>query len=289
MFLLYLIPIIALIIVFIIVFITYREPKKGGCGCKNQNEGFSPAPASSFASSASSTLNADDIDFHVITLHNKDRLKNIEEQQKKIGDTRIHLFDGIWGDSINKTELIKNNVLSPDFNGNEDPKIRGREIGCYLSHKYVIDTIQPTPNKYTVIFEDDFTIESTFMNSVLSLLQELVEKGIDFDMLFLGNQHENHGNKILSKQTHSIYGIDKNALLMGTYGYIINNRHCRKIQKCLHPAKRQIDIEFNHRAKDGDLTVLMVYPTIVHVQNKLISTIQSVQEGFSGRTYATFV
>ena len=69
--------------------------------------------------------------FFVITLKHENRLKNIENQQKKIKEKEIILFEAVKGDFINMDDLIKEKILDPNF---KEEGVRKRVIGCYMSH-----------------------------------------------------------------------------------------------------------------------------------------------------------
>ena len=137
-------------------------------------------------------------DIYVISLKNKDRLKNIKEQENKLG-VSVEIFDAVKVDDLNLDEFVNNGMLLSKNYFNEKVKQKKREVGCYLSHYYIYKKIKSN-DKYTIIFEDDFVIKvDDFIDKVNIAINKINEKNIDFDILFLGNHshNENHGTPVI--------------------------------------------------------------------------------------------
>ena len=197
----------------------------------------------------------DSIKMYVISLRREDRLKNIAEQQRKI-DVDIEIFDAVKGDQLNIDKLMDDGIISRGWENG--PSFKKREIGCYLSHFYIYNKI--VANKlpgYTIIFEDDFKIESdNFMDDVKKAIN--ITKG-EFDLLYLGNHNSNHGELY----SDNIYNVNKEETLIGTHCYIVNNKHIGKIIQETEDVDMAIDIKLNDLSQKGKLIILVMYPTIV--------------------------
>jgi len=201
------------------------------------------------------------IKMYVISLKHQKRLDNIKEQQSKI-NTNIEIFDAVKGDKININQLISDNIVSEGYVISNTNPHKLREIGCYLSHHNIYTKIlNDNLPGYTIIFEDDFNIQSdNFENDVISIIKNSND---DFDMIYLGNWYNNHGTII----TNNLYNIDKDKHLIGTHAYIVNNKNIEKIIK----ATKYIDMPIDHKiyvlGRNDELLVLVVYPTIVNIMD----------------------
>jgi len=208
------------------------------------------------------------IKIYVISLRHEDRIKNIEEQRVKINNNHLEIFDAVKGDKLNIEKLMGDNIISRIWENG--PSYKKREIGCYLSHYYIYNKIAANLSSgYTIIFEDDFKIESdNFMDDVNSAIK--LTDG-NFDLLFLGNINNNHG-KLYDK---NIYYVDKNETLIGTHCYIVNNKHIEKIISETKDIDMPIDLKIDDLYKKNKLNVLVMFPTIV-IQSAESSNIRDI-------------
>lgn len=213
--------------------------------------------------SVESFENVNNIDFYVISLKHKDRLENIKNQQKKI-NKEIILFDAVKGDKIDIDNMISNGFISNDWVKNATP-IRKREIACYLSHLNLYKQIQQIGHYgYTIIFEDDFDImRENFLEYINETIEKINSKNIDFDMLYFGNTHSNHGKHIVD----DIYYMNTMDTLYGMHAYLINNKKIKNIIDMVNIVDTPIDVKIEDLGKLNKLTILVVYPTIVNVIN----------------------
>jgi GR25 family glycosyltransferase involved in LPS biosynthesis len=214
------------------------------------------------------------IEMYVISLKHEDRLKNIKSQEDKIGE-KIQIFDAVKGDQLNIEQLLRDKLIDNKYSTND--KVKKREVGCYMSHLNMIKQINNSKTSgYTIIFEDDFDIiDDTFMKSVSKIIKKLDENKIEFDIVFLGNLKENHGERIIENE--NIYKIDQNENLWGTHGYLINNSKINKIIDKIKFIDMAIDIKYESLGKSGELIIYVIYPTIVNQQgDKLSSTINDL-------------
>jgi GR25 family glycosyltransferase involved in LPS biosynthesis len=214
-----------------------------------------------------------EIDYYVITMKNPERIENINQQKNKLKQQGtpidIQLVDAVVGVDLNLNELIKTEILSPHFKSYRGSEInKKKEIGCYMSHLKIYEMIQQkeqtsTSNPYSVIFEDDFDIDSSlFLKDVNESLEYLKNNKLDFDILYLGTIPHNHGN-LLDKK---IYEIDKKTGLEGTHGMIIHNKNVSKLITNLKPMKQAFDVELTQLCHRDKLNAYVIYPHIVNQQ-----------------------
>ena len=213
------------------------------------------------------------IDYYVITMKNPERIENINQQIDKLKQQgtpiQIELVDAVVGVDLNLNDLIKTEILSPNFKSYRGSEInKKKEIGCYMSHLKIYEIIRQkeqtsTSNPYSIIFEDDFDINSShFLKDVNESLEYLKNNNLDFDILYLGTIPHNHGN-LLDKKT---YTIDKKTGLEGTHGMIIHNKNVSKLITNLKPMKQAIDVEFTQLCHHDKLNAYVIYPPIVNQQ-----------------------
>jgi glycosyl transferase family 25 len=215
--------------------------------------------------------NYNNIDIYVISLRHKERLNNIEIQKNKINIniSNFMIYDAVNGNNLDLNQLVESNLLSEIFmKGNE---IRKREIGCYLSHYNIYNKIKETnKNGYSIIFEDDFILEiDNFIEEINILLNDLKNKNIDFDLLFLGNLNNNHNEHVLN----NVYTINNNELLIGCYSYLINNKNINKIIENTNFIDMPIDTKLNNLSKSNKINIMLLYPVIVNPYGSSYSTI----------------
>ena len=142
------------------------------------------------------------------------------------------------------------------------------EIGCYLSHFYILQEIIEIIG-YTVILEDDIIIENNIENDINNIISKI---DINFDILFLSNLiHENHG----LHYKDNIYYVDPNNLLWGTSAYIINNKNVKKIINLLYDIDLPIDTKYKRLINEKKLIGLILFPNLINVDESFESTIRN--------------
>ena len=215
-----------------------------------------------------------EMDYYVITMKNPERIENINQQMNKLKQQGtpidIELVDAVVGVDLNLNELIKTEILSPHYKSYRGSEInKKKEIGCYMSHLKIYNIIQQkeqtqtSSNPYSVIFEDDFDIDSSnFIKDITESLAYLKNNKLDFDIIYLGTILHNHG-KLLDKK---IYTIDKKTGLEGTHGMIIHNKNVSKLITNLKPMKQAIDVELTQLCHRDELKAYVIYPPIVNQQ-----------------------
>ena len=137
------------------------------------------------------------------------------------------------------------------------------EVGCYQSHVRLLGA--PKTTEYSVILEDDFVIRPRFHSKVLRVIQDAG----DFDILYLGNLDGNHAEHVKG----DVYKVNPDKYLTGTHGYVVKNENTWKITSQLH-YKKPIDLELMDLINSGAVNGLVVWPSIVSQNSKLVSSIR---------------
>jgi GR25 family glycosyltransferase involved in LPS biosynthesis len=206
---------------------------------------------------------SDQFDYYAISVGTPGRLDNIRAHGKK-NNIDIKVFNGFLGEKLNLQAMIERNKLKKEFS--LDTKQRKREIGCYMSHVTLYNDIRLNPNKkkYSVIFEDDFDIDSSehiFINYINNIIKDIETS--DFDIIYLGNLYLNHGNLLVN----NIYYPDPKTDLLCLHAYIINNKNINKFTTPeMQYIDNQIDDKINKFIKNKKLNAFVIYPAIVHQQ-----------------------
>jgi glycosyl transferase family 25 len=213
------------------------------------------------------------IDYNVIHLkninnnNNINRHINIIENESKL-KKKINLFDAIHGSNIDLNNLSLydsriNLTFKYDYIG---------ELGCYLSHMLLIKSFINSKNKYSVIFEDDLKILDDNLDNEIKKIIDKIDN--NFDIIFLGNINNIHGDKIID----NIYSINNSDHLWGTHAYIVNNNNAQKIYDSLLNINNPIDIKLEYNINNNILNGYVIYPILVS-QNptKFSSDIKSIK------------
>ena len=184
-----------------------------------------------------------DLEYYVIHLSDRtDRLNHIRKMEKRINH-KLNIFDAS-GPS----------VLAGFLPG---------EVGCYQSHMRLLGT--PKTVEYTVILEDDFVIGRRFHSRV----QKMIRDAGEFDILYLGNLDGNHAKRVKG----DVYKVNADKYLTGTHGYVVKNDNAWKITSQLRYQK-PIDLELMDLINSGAVNGLVVWPSIVAQNSKLVSSIR---------------
>lgn len=240
--------------------------------CYNSNYDFNKKISNdNFMSSSlqdNNNYDSKEIDYYVISLHNPNRILNIENQNKKL-NVKINIIDAVNGVYINQNKLLEDNILALNFSDIGNSK-RNKEIGCFMSHEKIYNIIKTNDDrkKYSLIFEDDFNI---IPNNFMKLLNEIIKiiNTMDFDILFLGNTFDNVGSQIKD----NIYSIDKNKYTIGNFGYLVNNNNIDKLIGLIKPIDSPIDNKIDTLIKNNKLNCIIVYPNIINYMVEITSEI----------------
>jgi GR25 family glycosyltransferase involved in LPS biosynthesis len=146
----------------------------------------------------------------------KQRMDNIQEQEKKLNGPSIKIVDAVVGNNL-ILEKMNNYKPATKNNFQENMNNRKREVGCYMSHLKIYDIIK-NKNRlegYSVIFEDDVNINKDFTKSVDRVLYSL--RNNDFDFLFLGMLNGDGGEHVVD----TVYKIPNRDKMWQTHAYIV--------------------------------------------------------------------
>ena len=216
------------------------------------------------------TAQENKIAMYVITMKREDRLQNIKEQETKI-DRQITLVDAVKGNDLNEAELLKSGLLSQNYQG-QGGDVGKREWGCYMSHFKIYEEIKSKQQEsdYSIIFEDDFSITTdNFISKVNGAVELIKLKNVEFDMLYLGNTNDNHGEQV----DENIYHVLQETPLWGTHAIVINNKNIDKIIGETNHINMAIDEKLKVLSMYNKLNILVLYPCIV-IQNDSASEIR---------------
>lgn len=207
------------------------------------------------------------INYNVIylkSINSNSRYNNIKDNELKL-NKKIDFFDAINGSNINLNEL---SLYDSEIKLNFNYEYIG-ELGCYLSHMLLIKSFINSKDGYSVIFEDDLKILDDNLNDKITKIIEKLDG--NFDIIYLGNLNDNHGDKIID----DVYTINKSEYLWGTHAYIINNNSAQKIYTSLLYIDIAIDNKFKYNIDNNILNGYVIYPVLV-TQNstEIISNIR---------------
>ena len=155
------------------------------------------------------------------------------------------------------------NLLRPSYAREDLQKKRKGEIGCYLSHKRVIEDLGKQwalPNAAHLILEDDVTISENFAQDLSKSIRDLPA---DWDILYVGLIEK---GLQMDAPTGHVARVRKG---WGTYGYIIRHGSIPKIL-------REIRIMFDpidDMLYESDLNLYAARPFSVHQREDVKSEI----------------
>lgn len=205
------------------------------------------------------------IDYNVIHLKNSNNIKkkNIINNEKKL-NKKINIFDAIIGKNI---DINKLNIYDENIKLNFEFKTKS-ELGCYLSHLMVIKKAIKSNKKYTVVFEDDFTIVSKDLNKdILDITKKVND---DFDIIYLGNLYESKSEQVID----NIYKKSNIIPLVGFHGILINNKNAEKIFNYLVNINETVDTSLSNLIDDNKINYYVIYPSLVNQNNNFESTLR---------------
>jgi GR25 family glycosyltransferase involved in LPS biosynthesis len=124
---------------------------------------------------------------------------------------------------------------------------------------------------YTLILEDDCNfLHDNFMDILKESLSKL--RNYDFDLLYLGNRHNNHGELVVD----NIYKTNNNVYLTETHCYVVNNKNIDKIIASTKFIDSPIDTKIDYLCKKNEINVLVIYPIIANQGGSTYSSIQDL-------------
>ena len=197
----------------------------------------------------------DEIPVYIINLeHRTERKEQILKELEKNYINNFKFIKAIPGNTLNLEELLKNGTVN--FN---KIKMNRNEIGCYMSHLSILESILDSDQELHLILEDDAFFEMNFKNRMNKALNKI--KNYEWDVLFAGvNVYDitSYDGKYIGEKCDGIYYPDN--ILPGTHGYVIKKSAVQKIIQEM----RTIDYPY-------DLKV-MIHTKKLVLRNTLIKT-----------------
>lgn len=216
---------------------------------------------------------------YVINLDgSQDRLKKIQDDAGKAGIELIR-FPAISID----TNIVKKQLGRPLLEEgiasviylNEDSSLRHRgTIGCYLSHKKLLEkiSVDPDAGEVSLILEDDAILPATLKDKMNSTLKNLPK---DWDICFLG-KYPFGGTKV----AENILKLDQPRNLetnFGTWAYLVKNSSLK--DRILPTFKIMIGALDHHYNYFQDvLNIYLIEPLIIDVIRNGKSNVGSVNK-----------
>lgn len=207
------------------------------------------------------------LDYYIIHLERSiNRAKNIEKLNELLNNklTVFNAIDGYDMQEITDDNIIfKNTIIEAPYTFDTSIKnklVRG-EIGNYLSHLTLLYKLKELNinDGYTIVFEDDIKFKDNLDNKIRGILGKITD---DFDILFLGNTRKNCGVQYKDE----IHYIDKNNVLWGTYGYLINNKNINKLYDSFNHLYVPTDLIMKDLIDSEKINGFVLAPCIV-IQN----------------------
>ena len=201
-----------------------------------------------------------------------DKIKSTLDKNNTNLTFKIHPFMGIDTrscaldyESVQETLLKHDTKLKID---NFFEFYKSGQIGAYLSHYSIMQKIQSTAVKrgYSIIFEDDVSLNSNFINDLNETLIDIDENKIDFDIIYLGYLNnkpklvENNGEHVKS----NIYKVNKRRQLFGAHALLINNKKARLISTLNNTITGEVDIHYKNLINEDKLKGFYLKPCIVN-------------------------
>ncbi len=129
-----------------------------------------------------------------------------------------------------------------EFDFEKSRRMRGH-LGCWDSHRRLMETIKDQGNDVTLVLEDDckFYLDMTETNDLNTYLKELPE---DWDLLYLGGI-----NQDVPEQYSEHLDYAKN--IIQTHAYIVRDKFIPTLLETLTNHRWKVDIVFSEAIKRG--------------------------------------
>ena len=193
-----------------------------------------------------------------------DRRESIEKETEKLG-IPINRWPAVDGSKLTDEDYSKLNIPAwsrPSFALESKQKGRKGEIGCYLSHKTLIEYLGSLPvqeNTGHLILEDDIKIDDDIVTAWNNAVKSVDP---DWDIIFIGLA----GNKVNDVKN----GIGKPSWITGTHAYVVKHSSIPKIYESIKIMYDPIDEVFGRNP--NKLKIYALDPSKIH-QRAMNSTI----------------
>lgn len=149
------------------------------------------------------------------------RMKILDKKMKKL-NLNYKRIAGIDGKKVYK-KYNKNNLTTG-------------ELGCLLSHIYILEDAINNNYENILIFEDDVIFHKNFLNKFYKNYKYLIQNEKKFDIIYLGASQKHNWNNVIIKKKYMIANR-----LDGTFAMIINKNIFNKILYQAKTLKYPID------------------------------------------------
>jgi GR25 family glycosyltransferase involved in LPS biosynthesis len=183
-------------------------------------------------------MNSDKIQKFIIYLK-RDKKRKIH----LVKNTIIHLnnymfFEGIDWKDCKLSEYLKEKEIK--INDKFLKYVYKGQIGCYLSHYYLWEFIVKSKIAYSIIFEDDVTIDKDFNQNLDKILTKMPDN-LEYLYFYI---HPYKQNKDYLKENE--YRILKSGENWGTVAYLITLEGAKKLLKYTKLMCGPIDRQINY-------------------------------------------
>lgn len=192
--------------------------------------------------------------YYVIHLDGHEtRRRHIDDMERTLGQP-IRKVSAVKGSDISDREFKHVQMHSTHF-------YNKNELGCYKSHQKAVSLLKHEPCEYAVIFEDDFLIQPDTHETLLQILDDVP----DFDFMMIGNDFHD-------EQPHRTYTVPP-RMAGGAHAVLINCSRASTIEHFLKHVTGPIDDRYYDLMLSYTLDGLVVQPSVVKVNTKLLSTL----------------
>jgi GR25 family glycosyltransferase involved in LPS biosynthesis len=178
--------------------------------------------------------------------------KDLHRRNNVLNKIKINFIYSVEGLKLNLDKLKSEQIVS------HDTKLKKGQIGCYLSHYYLLNKISNN-NKPVIILEDDIDIQPDFFTKVNSIVNTFPE---DYDMI------------LLSYNYYEDFNYKKVTYVHGCHCYIVNNNISKnKIKKLLPITDIPYDIIL---PKIFNVYILIPQIAMLHPQFSTMSNTENI-------------
>lgn len=188
----------------------------------------------------------DAIEFEVmcINLLRRPDKKRFMEAQFDGAGLKVHMFPAIDGLTIDVSQLINDGVLAEDhFCPATGMALIPAQIGVYLSHYELWKTASLSPNRISLILEDDALLICD-RQQLETFARHIPE---DADLFFL-NLRKNKTQPI------SLYASKFTGRFWGLTAYFVTRKGAEKLVNLTLPVHKSADEAINELSKNGAIT-----------------------------------
>lgn len=192
-----------------------------------------------------------------------DRRLHVEEQLRNSWKGPWEIFAAVDGLALDISVFRRLGLIREVFNR----QMIGGEIGCWLSHLFLLDAIADRELEMAMILEDDVVLPAGIQDELAERLELLKEAGIEWDVCFAGsysgtNWAPKAPTELLPGGFFRMDAETRGA--PGSWAYLVTLAGARKLtnRMCRRLIDRPTDEIFPEMCIDG-LTVICASPSLV--------------------------